>query len=111
MQIMAGHGDYEGVAWRRLHRNLQCTGRDYFLNKAIRVWFVDVDRARGYLPNDVLIYFNAENMNAAAGDECSGGEADVSKAEYCDVFKLRRAIAFQNRVSSWTGTPHSNLLF
>jgi hypothetical protein len=83
---------------------LQCTGRDYFLKKAIRVWFVDVDRARGYLPNDVLIYVNAENMNAAAGDECSGGEADVSKAEYCDVFKLglprnsRRAGIFCNVV-------------
>ena len=48
-----------------------------------------MSRARRYLPNDVLIYVNAENMNAAAGDECSGGEADVSKAEYCDVFKLR----------------------
>src|ERR1700730_9686969 len=41
----------KAVAWRRLHRNLQCTGRDYFLYKAIWFWFVDVDRARGYLPS------------------------------------------------------------
>jgi hypothetical protein len=105
----SGHGDYKGIIWRRLHRNFQRTGRDYFLNKAIQVWFVDVNRAGRYLPNNVLIYVNAENMNAAAGDECSGGEADVSKAEYGDVIKLRLRTGTRVRAVIFCNVVHRSL--